>query len=542
MLKRYGFSLILILIGLCISLVFYPFKNIISNPLIINPNSSHTLIGRLYRPINAFNNLPVVILLHGVSSSKEMMIPLAIELARNNIAGLAFDLGGFGESYPLKSNEQSIDSLTESTVKDTQAILNYIQNNPQQFNLDKIAIVGHSMGGVTALDLAEKDLPIKATVTLGIGGEATLNSPANLLFAIGTYEQLNPASNLRPLLAMATETPADCFNQQICGNFADGTARNLRISPTTDHFTAIFDSILTQDTIDWIKQSLQITTPFLPPKMPQFIIGILVGVTGLILGLTLFWVAHPNLIRWRCLTGAIALLIILAQFNLISPVITSHAIIILFILILISNYAQVRSHNWAFNLAVIFTYIILLLSAFWVATVFHGLEELIREPSNIIYLPIFAFKWGFYVAYNGFLKFKTLMLPNYSFTVTVNSVFIIVLIIDSLILGIVLTTVEKITMIIVHWLRQPFRLGIKNMSPKEVIILVSLVIIGSIVIWQRYNQGLLNEAISRGGIVGKLFILFILLPIVIIIAVLRSPGLHRLETSLQGWLLSINTK
>jgi len=530
MFRRYRFSLILLLIGLCICLIFNPFTQITSNPLIINPNSPYKLIGRLYRPLKSDKPLPVVILAHGINSSKEMMTPLAIELARNNIAGLAFDFAGFGESHPLEKNQQSVDDLTQSTIKDTQAILNYLQHNPQQFNLDKIAIVGHSMGGVTALEFAKKNLQIKSTVTLGIGGEATATSPANLLFNIGTYEQLNPAHTLKPLLKTATK---DCLKQQMCDNFAAGTARKLKISPTTDHINVIFDSIIIQETIDWIKHSLQLTTPTLTPVMPEFIIGILLGGTGLIFGLTLFLVTHTQLIRWRSLTIAFAFLMILAQFNLLSPFIISHTLLILLIVSLLSNYAQVRPHNWSFNLSLLAIYIFILFTAVWLATFLHGLEELIKEPTMSVYLPLFALKWVFYVVYNRFLELKSWMFPQYTFAVTVNPIFLIILILDSFKLGIVLTTIVKVTMIIVDWLRQPFRLGIKNLTTKEVIILGILGIICLIVLWLRYSQGLLNDAISQWEVVSKLFILFIFVPIIIIIVALRSPFLKHIETHLK---------
>lgn len=537
LIQKPRFSSILIAIGLCICLFSYPFRQITSNSLVINPNSSGSLVGRLYRPINATNPLPVVILVHGVSSSKEMMIPLAIELARNNIASLTFDFGGFGESHSLKKNQQSIDYLTQSTVKDAKSILNYVENNPQQFDIDKIAIAGHSMGGVTAIDLAKKNPQLKSTVALGIGGEATFNSPKNLLFAIGTYEQLNPANQLRPIIAIATENPQDCLNQEACGNFVKGTARKLTISPTTDHFTVIFDSNSIDKTINWIKQSLQISSPKVPIVMPQFIIGMLIGMTGLILELVLFLVKHPQLIRWRSLTIFTGILILIAPFNIISPIITTHLLIILFFVNLISNYAYVCPHEWRFNCSLLLIYMVILLIAFWTATILHSSEELFKKPISLIYLPIFSFKWLFLMVYNAFLKIKILMFSNYSFVVIINPIFIIILILDFLKLGIILGTIEKVTFMIINCLRQPFKLGFKNISRKEIAILLMLTIICLFVIWQRYNEGLLNDAINQGQVIGKLFIIFIITPIATSLVILRSSFLQKIEINLRKQFL-----
>jgi hypothetical protein len=62
--------------GLVLSFVYYP-REMRSQPLVISLNENRQLIGKLYTPKNSKPPYPVMLLIHGVKSTKEMMTPLA---------------------------------------------------------------------------------------------------------------------------------------------------------------------------------------------------------------------------------------------------------------------------------------------------------------------------------------------------------------------------------------------------------------------------------------------------------------------------------
>ncbi|MFW6358059.1 MAG: alpha/beta hydrolase [Chroococcales cyanobacterium] len=178
-------SLLILFLGLILTVIFNPNRGIRSKAIAINSNSQQPLISRLYLPENPRYPLPVIILCHGVNNSKEMMIPLATELVRNNIAAIPFDFGGYGESYPLTGELKSINSLGKSTLEDAQAVLNYVRQNPKLFDPEKIGIIGHSLGGAAALELAKKEPKINVTGVLSISVDATPMKPKNLFLGDG---------------------------------------------------------------------------------------------------------------------------------------------------------------------------------------------------------------------------------------------------------------------------------------------------------------------------------------------------------------------
>jgi predicted dienelactone hydrolase len=115
-----------LIVGLLLHQGFYP-HNIATETINLKRDRDHALVGRLYIPDQTKTPYPTIILWHGVSSSKEMMEPLAIELARQGIAALAFDAGGFGESSarPLSAAEN---------LQDARVVFDYVKQHPERFD------------------------------------------------------------------------------------------------------------------------------------------------------------------------------------------------------------------------------------------------------------------------------------------------------------------------------------------------------------------------------------------------------------------------
>jgi pimeloyl-ACP methyl ester carboxylesterase len=96
----------------------------------------------------AKDTCPVVILMHGIFSSKDFIpIPsLAKGLAKAGIASVSFDFGGH-----WKSEGKMVNMTIERELEDATAVLNYVLGLPC---FSRIGFLGHSQGGVVASMLA----------------------------------------------------------------------------------------------------------------------------------------------------------------------------------------------------------------------------------------------------------------------------------------------------------------------------------------------------------------------------------------------------
>ena len=106
------------------------------------------------------DHCPMVILMHGVFSSKDLnpILALADGLAQAGIASIRFDFDGHG-----KSEGRLQDMTIEKEIADAMAILEYVKALPY---VSKIGFLGHSQGGVIAsmtagrLAAAGSDVPV----------------------------------------------------------------------------------------------------------------------------------------------------------------------------------------------------------------------------------------------------------------------------------------------------------------------------------------------------------------------------------------------
>ncbi|NJN29360.1 MAG: alpha/beta hydrolase [Synechococcales cyanobacterium RM1_1_8] len=242
----------------------------------MEPSPGQVLVGQVFMP-SVLEPVPAVLFCHGLSSHKETFAPLAWELARRGIAGVVFDFGGYGQSYRRPVSPQA-------NLSDAKALVQWMQQQPR-LDAKRLGIVGHSMGGTTALEMGLAHPELKATVVLGIAGFATRQSPANLLFGSGVYEQLNPVGQMQEFAAIAAGLPP---GQKLeagttLGSFALGTARRLALSPTIDHALAPYDGQLQREAIAWLEQAFNqplSTLPLAGARLPGRVMAG-VGAAGL---------------------------------------------------------------------------------------------------------------------------------------------------------------------------------------------------------------------------------------------------------------------
>ncbi|MGK7943241.1 MAG: alpha/beta hydrolase [Microcystaceae cyanobacterium] len=524
-------GLVLLMLGATLSMGFNPYRNLEIKTIIFNNPSQQIIVGKVYLPKLVKPPFPVVILCHGINNSKQHSHLLGVELARSGIAAIAFDFGGFGESYALPKKSNLIEQLNLTTQEDTEVILNYITTNFQQFNLNKIGMIGHSMGGNTALTFAQTHPEIESTITLSFGSEVNPDTPKNLLFGVGLYEQLNPISRLGVIFQSALDSSVQCDNNKRCGQFEQGNARKLLISPTADHFTSPFDPYLIQESIIWTEQSLQLPPQkFFNFKIHWFIVGqTLIFVGGLIIGVYCLY-RHPLWIK--SLGGLILIFWGFSKVGFLNSDISSTINIFVLNLIFLSHYASQHQDSWLRNLKQFCLYSILVLLVFWVITLFANFSEVVKSPYQLMYLPQFFIQWMFFIVYNLVLTIQLFLTPNYTFTLTVSGLFWILLIVELLYPAKILNLLGYLGVRIINWLRQPFRLGIGKLSRKEVITLTLLGIVLTVMIIIRLRDGLLSEAVEFGDIFLVLFGKMILFPIVLTVLTIRSRWFRYLEAKI----------
>jgi len=220
------------------------------------PGAVGQLVGDIYRPSPLFKggtppaSMPGVLICHGVENTKEMTGHLAVEFARRGFVALVFDYGGYGESEPHADNFGLM-------VGDTVSALRRLAESPG-VDVRRLALVGHSMGVSYAVDTAARvGNAVKAVVGLGNEAVAPGVPPRNLLLAMGLYDAFHSVEDM--LDAVRKSSGNDALGPyEISGDFENGTARGLYISPLSDHGMEPLDPLLMRETIRWVELSLGI--------------------------------------------------------------------------------------------------------------------------------------------------------------------------------------------------------------------------------------------------------------------------------------------
>ncbi|MEQ8537695.1 MAG: alpha/beta fold hydrolase [Coleofasciculus sp. D1-CHI-01] len=545
--RSLGLSLFLVCMGLLLWTGFNLTLGIESQSVAIPINAKQNLITRIYTPKTTPKPQPVMILCHGVNASKESMTPLAIELARHGIAAIAFDFGGYGESYSVGMQNKSIERLETSTVADAKAVLDFVRSrsvsedvsHSSQFDSKRIGIAGHSMGGTTALKLAQLESQLQATVVLSISGFATPTIPHNLFLGVGLYEQLNPPSELRQMWQMVCP-------DGICNNFKNGTARQLFISDTTDHFTAPYDPKLIRQVIHWTQQAFDLPLQDKPLIVPWFIVGGIGTVSGSIVGgvwLVLRWQnSKPLSLQERGLergfskspkvrirysvTGVWGIVLLIGWITG-----TSNLFVLCSLLQLVSNYGLRHPGKISQAVRISGLYVGLGLAAFCLSGLLRGAVELWHHPLSWLKFPQFLLQWIIFIFYNYGIAIKVAVLDAYTFRLQPSWFFLLIIGCELIQPGILLTGVEKVGVWLVQWLRRPLTVtGLGKVSGKDAGFIGILVVLLIVLLHQRRTD--IGQVASQGIAALEVFGLLLLLPIGVGISIVRSGWFQRLENRL----------
>jgi dienelactone hydrolase len=215
-----------------------------------------------------------VVLFHGISADKKIMLYLAHGFAEQNLRVFVPDLLGHGHSpgpFSPERAEECGEALVSGLVARGMA------------NPDRTIVAGHSMGGAIALRVGAR-IPVAGVVAIspapmrsahGVSAEMLLFQysgplPQHFLVISGSLEPKSMRENAADLVSSRK----------------DDTAEYVEI-PGATHVSHLFSSATVRTFQDWTSATLQLTgTPGIPSRRQLY--GGLAGFAGLLLLATPF--------------------------------------------------------------------------------------------------------------------------------------------------------------------------------------------------------------------------------------------------------------
>jgi pimeloyl-ACP methyl ester carboxylesterase len=216
-------------------------------PIVIATSSCNT-------PATIFNpritNEPpgTVVVLHGLSANRRIMMYLASEFAGHGLQVYSLDLPGHGDNTDAFSFAKAAECAT--------AAVESLSRNGK-INPSKTIVVGHSMGAAIAIGMADH-IPLAGTIALSPAPMVLpQRMPSNLLVFSGQYEL--------SILHRAAETllQASGGTRARPEDFAQNRAWDLRYIPGGTHTSLIMDRNVAHQSERWIMQCL---FPEIPPE------------------------------------------------------------------------------------------------------------------------------------------------------------------------------------------------------------------------------------------------------------------------------------
>lgn len=166
-LKAINFRRYLLLIGVILIIVGFAlapydqFKTDITPTRVsfLSENDKITIMGNLYLPedFNSTKSYPAVVLVHGINDGPERFHHMAVEFVRRNFIALAVSLRGHDGSGGMCS-------LSAYEPWDIMGAADYLLSH---YNISNLGLVGHSLGGMSAIRAAYNDSRFNATVVMG---------------------------------------------------------------------------------------------------------------------------------------------------------------------------------------------------------------------------------------------------------------------------------------------------------------------------------------------------------------------------------------
>ena len=191
-------------------------------------------------------SLPAVVAIPPYTSRSKAMEIICAELARRGVACGIPDFFGKTEAESRQRMERdSFSVMTSDVLSIAEGMGRFLWVDPA-----RIGVCGYSVGGKVAFLAGTRDPGIRAVVPIGVQTDVSPKVPQNLLFLVGLYDEFHSP------LAMLQGFQEDGISSEpaynvVYGAFDEGTARQISVIPTCDHFTETLDLMLVRHLLEW---------------------------------------------------------------------------------------------------------------------------------------------------------------------------------------------------------------------------------------------------------------------------------------------------
>ncbi|MCK4953282.1 alpha/beta fold hydrolase [Candidatus Bathyarchaeota archaeon] len=233
------------------------------------------LNAKIYKPNSQSGHVPGIVVCHGLAACHQMMQSFfSVEFAKRGFYVVAIDLRGHGDSgggieisfdvlfgrYPHVDDMSTYTFFNVAGVDvDVRAGVDYLLSRIE-VDPNKIAILGHSLGGAAVFMEGYSDPRVKTVVAIAPvispRNGMNLTSPPNLLLAVGGRDGIARIADVVGLLSKTTGGGEEVG--KLYGNFSEGTARKMIVSDGVDHAGEMFDAFIAEESIIWVEASLSI--------------------------------------------------------------------------------------------------------------------------------------------------------------------------------------------------------------------------------------------------------------------------------------------
>jgi len=215
--------------------------------------------------------LPGVIVAHGFSGSKQLMLGYGYTLSHAGYAVMLLDFAGHG------ANEQPMDTQGDALQRNLDVAYEALTEMPQ-VDPSRIALLGHSMGSgaVMRAGIEQPDRYRAVVAVSPTGADVTETLPANLLLQAGSLEG-GFVDNALELLEEAGGASDD---------FGSGSSRAFEEVNGVEHITILFSPRSQDLAIQWFNQAFGLDNAigYRDPRMAWYALHV-VGWLSLILAL-----------------------------------------------------------------------------------------------------------------------------------------------------------------------------------------------------------------------------------------------------------------
>jgi pimeloyl-ACP methyl ester carboxylesterase len=182
-----------------------------------------------------------IVLLHGLSANRRLMMYLAEDFAGHGFRAYALDLPGHGDSRDAFSFARAQDCATAAV----ESLIHSGQLDPKT-----TILLGHSMGAAIAMRMADLD-PVAATIALS---PAPMNAPQRMPTNLLVF---SAGADLGILKRVAQSLSDSAGGERTASeDFVQQRAFDLRLLPRSTHTSLLSDRRVAHDSEKWAMQAL----------------------------------------------------------------------------------------------------------------------------------------------------------------------------------------------------------------------------------------------------------------------------------------------